>query len=1165
MATRFVPITVQLSLGNAKAQVAQLRGDLNNLGKQTEGVTSGLKSTLGGVKDSLSAGSGNFLKNLLPDAANLTNQVGGLASSVGGFASVAGLAAGAAVGLGVALGGVVLNAAKAASEMKLTAEVTGLNTQQLQFYEAAAKVTGAGLSTLTEGVLEYRDRAKDALAGNLELTQSFQRFGLEVKEAVTNPAKSFDAFLDQLQKIPDSLTRVRRAQEVLGNGNRELLRTVIALTDNQGELRKRIEQTGVALDQQAVNQLAQINREYELAALRVENAGKKTVVAGVGLAEFISKWSTFGVIGRTAANVADYFSSEQSALAQNTNAATGALQNQIGALEGVRGALASLQIANVNKSVENEIAKIAVYAKDSKEAVATFKLALSGADSPLAKVVADRKRFAESIKEINKLIDPPAPKIGGGRAGGVLKKEKSEFDLLTESLNKLNKEIVSLQSVGSREFALRFEVDDAAAFKNQLQEILKLRRQLGLKVDAPLPSNAAGAASALGDIGAFKQSLGQLDNKRIASFVDDLQKDKEAGTAFASLQEIIQNALPRTTELTVAQTVAQSKYYENLLKLNPALAELKRREAEAADATIAHHKAQQTFLSLQEQLNSELEQFQNFTREEKAIRDLQKRGITDLTSAEAQRTLGLARQIDQQNAFKQQIDESRQRTEAFANTLRGLFDELFERGPKAFFDRLLQTLKRTLAQMLSDMLTSQALKLLGLVPGGQGAGGFGGAQQSGGGVGGFLQSFLGGSGGGGNFLTGGFAGGNPAGQVLSQGQSGGGVGGFLNNFNLSNLLNRGGSTQVLNNFPLLAGGGGDPAFAGGLQIPQAGPGLAASLGATGLLSGGFLGGSLLGGNSQVGRLLGGVGGSLGAGFLGASGLFGSGIAGALPALFSNPITAIIGGALIGGALLARFLGNRDLKRLSQTIKEIHQVKVPTKGEGLNLLNQIKEIGVQRYGKKRWEDNRVALVKLDPVEDLIFNYAEATNQAAPGLRRQRELLDPNSPLNNEVQNQIIPRATGGSLLAGQLALVGERRPEVFVPGSNGFVFPSVATFEQRLLEALQRQVALGGIFSGIRGALLKRLQANVEIAQTGAAGAAGGNSDLMRVLIEEVRSLRGATTNMARAAASIQGISPEQMLTRVGRRRPDIFADPVLAAFNQRTPQSDGIRREVGNR
>src|SRR5262249_45199588 len=192
------------------------------------------------------------------------------------------------------------------------------------------------------------------------------------------------------------------------------------------------------------------------------------------------------------------------------------------------------------------------------------------------------------------------------------------------------------------------------------------------------------------------------------------------------------------------------------------------------------------------------------------------------------------------------------------------------------------------------------------------------------------------------------------------------------------------------------------------------PGAFASLGAGGLLLGGGLLGGLAGGSSPIGRFLGSIGGTLGAGVLGATGIFGSGIASALPALFSNPITAIVAGALIGGAFLTRLFKHDYLKDYRKLIQGEYAIDVKSK----QLLETIKQIGQQKYGKA-FGKHEIETVRLSEVRDLLVEYAQATGQRGNSkLYSTSALQDPF----NEANRFIVRRELGGFLAAGQAALV-----------------------------------------------------------------------------------------------------------------------------------------------
>ncbi len=284
--------------------------------------------------------------------------------------------------------------------------------------------------------------------------------------------------------------------------------------------------------------------------------------------------------------------------------------------------------------------------------------------------------------------------------------------------------------------------------------------------------------------------------------------------------------------------------------------------------------------------------------------------------------------------------------------------------------------------LIGDILKSLTRKIVSqLFGGGQQGGGGASGGSGGGGIGGFLGNLFGGlfggnrqsatsqggslanagsalSGGGanlGSFLTGGFSGGNPAAAILGGSGGGGGglnlgaliqktLGGNLSNIAAPSPLNTGGS--ILPDLGKLKGGnvigfgqGGILASLGGL-FKGFGFGKAPGSALGGLASAApLLGLSLgagLGGSSVLGSILGAAGGlALGVGLTAAP----AALAGTfLAPLFSNPITAIIGGvALIGALLLGRAAARRKDEKssgdaLQQAVDQIHDFRDQIKGD-----------------------------------------------------------------------------------------------------------------------------------------------------------------------------------------------------------------------------------------
>lgn len=260
-----------------------------------------------------------------------------------------------------------------------------------------------------------------------------------------------------------------------------------------------------------------------------------------------------------------------------------------------------------------------------------------------------------------------------------------------------------------------------------------------------------------------------------------------------------------------------------------------------------------------------------------------------------------------------------------------IFDRFGANVARAFSSvkGLLDNLKNAVKQFFQDLLGNALQRvfsgILGSLFGGGGGGRIGGGGSGGSFLGNLAGGLLGGGGGGGLLGSfGGFGGGTFGGSVFG-GQSGGG-GGLLGNL-FGGLFGGGG--------PVAPGGFGTPPFNPAIFAP-ANQGILGGLGGAGGASGGILGnlgnlfgglgfgrapgtggaiagllpllgislGSGLGGQSTLGRILGGVGGGLlGIGLSAAPAALASGSFSFLAPLFSNPITAIIGAALLPGAWL----------------------------------------------------------------------------------------------------------------------------------------------------------------------------------------------------------------------------------------------------------------------
>lgn len=601
-----------------------------------------------------------------------------------------------------------------------------------------------------------------------------------------------------------------------------------------------------------------------------------------------------------------------------------------------------------------------------------------------------------------------------------------------------------------------------------------------------------------------------------------LQRDKPQTDLRAEeirLQGEFASGLIREQELTDGLILLRRQYRDAVIaSLEAARAEAEARGEFDQAAQIEEQIKQQKFLGAE------------LTRNEKLQKRFAEQGVIEY----ARLNEGVEDLLAEQKSLTEIFQDFR------TNQVADAFG-LIEKGVDKLTERL-GVLGDAVGQLLKDLLKLAATSIfkqlfgIGSAPGQSPA--FAGAPAGGGG--GFNIGSLFGFGGGGNnnFLTGGFAGGNPAQQAIGGGSFGSGgnspLGGLLRRIpGIGKLFGGAGSAAgavgtVTREQAGLAGFGLDPTTtlgkaAGATQSSVAGGGfssLLGGLGAGGLLAGGGFLGSLAGRGSPLGGLLGGIGGSLLGGVAGASGLFGGSIAGALPALFSNPITAIAGAALLGAAAIIGFFKNRPFNKFKKEVQKEFALKVSGDQQGKAVYEQIKEIGESTFGKGQFGKKIVDTIRMDEPKRLLAAYGELTGQLDNPLvkkfKNTRELTDINDP-----RNRFVRAATGAPAFAGTPLIVGDAgKPEVFVPRQNGYVFPSVSSASGSLG---------GGVPPQLFQVLLAAFAANTE------------------------------------ALARLQSVPPGHVVQQGLRDNPEAATNAVATSFTRQTDGSRLIRDRVNTR
>lgn len=509
--TRYIPITIDVLLDSAKAKIKQFSDDV--------------RGSLGGGKgllDNLFASKG---EDVIERLAGTRKEAAALGETLGAGAVTA-LGYGAAMGTAAAgVGVLILNQAKLASELRATANATGLSVETLQRYRAAEQVTGTATDTLSNAVDKLRVKGLEAQKGNKELALSLNQVGLSLTEATTRPAQSFEQLLNALQAMPNSLSRANAVTRIYGEDSRDLNRILVELTDNHGELRKEIDATGVAMSAHSAKALADLDRRYELLTLRVSTFAKSALV---GLAEVLSN-----------------LDQAQAGVAQAGGG--GFAAGKIGAPPSNGGRVTSQLIGprlNVNAPL---------YQND----FLTNLPQLGFGASTLATGTGSGKKT----------------RTGSGGSRGSRSGAKSDVELLVEQLADANAEIKTLGDSTSKQYQLKFSLEGLKDTRDQLAELLQLRAAAGLGGGVPgFDVNIGkGKTRRVTDFAGVKGQIAALSGKNLATAagVDKLDESRLA-TLKVEKETLEQGADVLKEQLRIAELLE-----ETTASLSDQLADLK--------------------------------------------------------------------------------------------------------------------------------------------------------------------------------------------------------------------------------------------------------------------------------------------------------------------------------------------------------------------------------------------------------------------------------------------------------------------------------------------------------------------------------------------------------------------------------------------------------------
>jgi hypothetical protein len=298
-----------------------------------------------------------------------------------------------------------------------------------------------------------------------------------------------------------------------------------------------------------------------------------------------------------------------------------------------------------------------------------------------------------------------------------------------------------------------------------------------------------------------KMKVNELSEKTTALLDRQRQELRGTETEMDKVFELLRNetaplAIDNTTRSTLLMNAAildGQKALEGLSKLKLELPLSGLPEdfgAGVGDSTLERIKQEHDFAKAVEDLNEKLKVKRTLSNLEQTQIEITTGKLKELTQAQKDQLLVVAKGIDEQLKAKEKLDKLKEMAGQFTDVFKGAFDALFTDGFQGFKSKLLSGFADLLSQLVSQLLSSALIKLF--------SGLFGGLL----GGGGNLLASVGGGGGGGGIFGSLFGGGRALGGPVFSGRS------YLVGENGPELFVPRNSGSVVPNRDLAAAGGG---------------------------------------------------------------------------------------------------------------------------------------------------------------------------------------------------------------------------------------------------------------------------------------------------------------------------------------------------------------------
>ena len=234
---------------------------------------------VGDVAVRLTAKTQEFVRNI-GAAKDKYEKFGGTLTKVGKVMTVG--VTGTITAATAAIGGMIAATTKAADEMVLFSQRTGISIETIQELKFAGDIAGVTLEQMSQGVQVMTMRMLEGGQASKDTIAAINKLGISVTDTTGAFRSQEDIFVDSvsaLAAVGNATEQAALANEIFGRQSRNLGPLIVGMKGQLGELRNQARDLGLVMSEDAVRALDSFDDKMTILSKSIKKVGADVTIA----------------------------------------------------------------------------------------------------------------------------------------------------------------------------------------------------------------------------------------------------------------------------------------------------------------------------------------------------------------------------------------------------------------------------------------------------------------------------------------------------------------------------------------------------------------------------------------------------------------------------------------------------------------------------------------------------------------------------------------------------------------------------------------------------------------------------------------------------------------------------------------------------------------------